>query len=424
MWPSAAGPVPDSPRTWTYVPNATRIVRRPRTLPDPPRSSVRIPGVDEFAFHRGRTHGTILIDVETRRPIDLLPDRSADTSAAWLAEHPEVEIIRRDRRRVFGEGDRRGAPQARHVADRRHLLHSLTSAVERTAHAHRACLRENVEHTVPEVRDDAVDLANARALIESPPPMDPPGNQLRPAPDNGTPTSTTCVNAATPSVRSPESSVWTARPCAASRRPTSTNSSPPRASAGAGRSTASGPISNAASTRARRTPPSCTGRSTNRDIAAAASSSPSMSRPCARVPPVPEARRVIPSPRRNTSWIMRRPENLGDNERSDPDRVLAACPDPATAHAPADDFSAITRERRGNDLPGRVTHVLADGPPPLQSYTISLQTDSEAVVNGHTLQWSSGAVEGQVNRIKFLKRRSYGRASFDLLRTLVLAQPL
>ncbi|GCD97085.1 ISL3 family transposase [Embleya hyalina] len=121
---------------------------------------------------------------------------------------------------------------------------------------------------------------------------------------------------------------------------------------------------------------------------------------------------------------MRRPENLGDNERSDPDRVLAACPDPATAHAPADDFSAITRERRGNDLPGRVTHVLADGPPPLQSYTISLQTDSEAVVNGHTLQWSSGAVEGQVNRIKFLKRRSYGRASFDLLRTLVLAQPL
>ncbi|WP_369776491.1 transposase [Streptomyces sp. R33] len=136
-----------------------------------------------------------------------------------------------------------------------------------------------------------------------------------------------------------------------------------------------------------------------------------------------EPTQPIPSPRRITTWIMRRPESLSDSQRDQLDRILDACPDLASARDLAHEFSRIARERRGQDFIHWMTRALDEGPQPVQDFAASLQNDWEAVVNGLTLPWSSGAVEGQVTRIKLIKRRSYGRASFGLLRTLVLAQP-
>ncbi|MFB8050680.1 transposase [Streptomyces rubiginosohelvolus] len=104
----------------------------------------RVVGVNEYATRKGRHYGTVLVDIEIRRPIDLLPDREASSLAAWLAERPGIEVICRDHAPFFAEGAAAGTPQAVQVADRWHLWHNLSEAAERAVAQHRNCLRELV----------------------------------------------------------------------------------------------------------------------------------------------------------------------------------------------------------------------------------------------------------------------------------------
>jgi transposase len=94
-------------------------------------SQVRVLGEDDWAWRKGQNFGTILVDLERSQVVDLLPTRSADSLVEWLAQHPEVTTVSRDRQGVYAEGARLGAPKAVQVADRFHLVLNLIQAVER-----------------------------------------------------------------------------------------------------------------------------------------------------------------------------------------------------------------------------------------------------------------------------------------------------
>ena len=121
------------------------LLRRIRQLPLPSATPVRILGVDDWAFRKGHTYGTILCDLERRRPVDLLPERSAESLRQWLLPHPEVEVITRDRGDDYIKGATIGAPQAVQVADRWHLLRNLSDAVRRLVDRLAGKIRRAVE---------------------------------------------------------------------------------------------------------------------------------------------------------------------------------------------------------------------------------------------------------------------------------------
>ena len=339
------------------APGRATMTRLVMALPVPePGRAPRVLGVDDFALRKGHVYGTVLIDVEAGRAVDLLPDRKAATFRDWLQAHPGAEVICRDRAGAYADGARAGAPAAVQVADRWHLWSNLGEKAREAAAAHtRTC------------------LAPAR-------PREPGPQEPGPAPAGP----------------GPGREAKARRRHAEIRQLLDAGHTPAAAARILGLS-----------------------RTTVRKYAAAPAP--------ADLPPAP-ARLVIPArtppppkPRTIARWLMTRPANLTAAETAALADLTAACPHLARLRDHIRAFADIMTSRDGTArLDAWLAAAETSSLHQLQSYAAGIRSDHAAVLAGLTLPYSSGKVEGTVNKIKMLKRQTYGRAGFPLLRHRVL----
>jgi hypothetical protein len=135
-----------------------------RTIQDPPKEDVTVLGIDDFAMRRGDKYATILINIETGMPLDLLPDRTAEAVKPWLSTHPEIQVVSRDRASAFADAVRQILPHATQVADRYHLVQNLREHLQQFLDRKRTCL--------PFVEDTALKSTQASPPEEAGSPSD------------------------------------------------------------------------------------------------------------------------------------------------------------------------------------------------------------------------------------------------------------
>jgi len=263
---------------------------------------------------RGRRYGTILVDLERHRVIDLLPDREAATLAAWLKAHPGIGVISRDRSPTYAAGITEGAPGAVQVADRFHLLLNVREAPEKVMYRQNRLLRSRTL-AVPASGAPAAEN-DARA-----------GCRLRLAPH----------------------------------------------------------LERVRRSRRRRASP----------------------------------RLRLPSAR-EAAWLLLRPDELTDEEKPAAELLRRLAPEVGRAQELALGFVEVVKERRADALRGWLVEAERSGISELVAFANGLTSDLQAVRAALEYEWSNGQVEGQVHRLKLVKRQMYGRANLDLLRARVL----
>jgi transposase len=408
----------------------TTLLRLQRRAPLPPVPPPRVIGVDEFAFRKGRRYGTLVVDLERHTPIAVLPDAQATTVAAWFRQQPQLTIIARDRAGAFAEAATQGAPQATQVADRFHLAKNAGEVLERVLQQQPAALRQAAH-------------AAFLASVPAPPPATP---GAAPAAEAGV------AAAAAPPAQSPETvreqrlrevlalqaQGWSVRRIALAlhlnrrtvTRYTRTRELPKR---GAPYFQVTSAITPYRAYLRERWAAGChNGRQLWQELSARGYGGslssvyralkwfdPSDRRRGTAAGPTPGSRRTL-SPHQGLWLLVRDEDALTPREQAARAALLAAQPAIAAAATLTTRFLALLRERCAAALDPWLSAAAASELVELRRFAASLRRDRQAVRAALEQEWSTGQLEGQINRVKLIKRVGYGRATFALLQRRIL----
>jgi transposase len=438
--------------------SATTLLRQVRQWAVPTPPTPRKLGVDDWALRKGKTYGTLLVDLERHQPVDLLSDRTAATLARWLQEHPGVELITRDRANDYMEGASRGAPAAVQVTDRFHLLQNVRETLQKLLERHQAalCAATRCEPTpafplVPHMSTEETLIASPRpptAIVAVAPSA--PVRETKAAQQRALHRSqrlaryqqVRALHAAGLSqraiVRQLGFSCHVVRhfvqadqfPERATRRPVASKLDPflpyLRQQLAVGHDnamqlwrdlrdyqgyTGSRALVSRWVAHHRHlcpTPPADAPKPRRRGKPPLASSESAAHRP-----------RVLSA--RQAAWLLfRSPEELNEDQEQYRQRLCQHSPNLQTAYALVQEFIGMVRRRTPDTFDDWLARADATHIAELQSFVLGLRRDYAAVKTALSLAESNGQVEGQVNRLKFIKRSMYGRANFDLLRLRIL----
>lgn len=404
-----------------------------RLLASSPLPSFQTPlalGVDDWAYRKGRNYGTILVNLQTHQPIALLPDRESETLSKWLKAHPGVVVISRDRSKAYEKGARLGAPKAIQVADRFHLLQNLAEALEKVFNDHSQVLKavENSLGSSPVICGQGSEAVRV-PLPTSPPEVVEKAQQRR-----------SRRLAIYKQVIKLRKQGYSAKAIALKL--------------GIGKTTvfrylgsSQFPERKGRSDRGRslidpykdyfleRWNTGCheakqlfqelqkigyrgsypTVARYAKRLRIAQGIKPRQKYPSCQLKIIVDDHKLPLTVRRATWLILRREENRDDEDERIIEQLSSQHPALALAIELSQDFAQMLRERTPKKFDDWLSKALSSELKSLVAFAQGLLDDYDAVKAGMTFEWSNGPVEGQINRLKMLKRQMYGRASLELL---------
>jgi transposase len=382
---------------------------------------VKVLGIDDFAFRKGTTYGTILVDLEKCRAIDLLPDRESATLKKWLEKHPEIETVSRDRSFVYAEAARTGAPQAKQVADRWHLLKNLSEVVEKILLGNQSLLKTAWQETRERFYKIRRSTMPETSFITS----------TEKSPHSATETSRRKLfvsikelfengvgirrigrelginrNTVRKYLRSPE---FPQRQTRSRRR-----SCVQRFGSYLERRW------NEGERNAFRLWREISEQGFRGEVTAVRRFVQAWRRSDGQKTVIRPTSLKGYSPRQTTKLLLGEPTK--DIEREYIEKLTELNPKIKRVKNLGRQFRQMVREKRAELFDDWLKEVEADEIIELKNWADGLLADERAVRNALSSEWSNGQTEGQVNRLKTIKRQMYGRANFDLLRARVLHQ--